>query len=102
MKLPLSGESALCERTMLNMPPVPCRAIDRKAYKRQQEAGLKRIDPAWQSKTDYMQLEVWHYDPVYFSHAGTVDIVSLSASFRSHPDERIEMAVDEMLEDYQW
>lgn len=102
MKLPLSGESALCERTMLNMPPVPCRAIDRKAYKRQQEAGLKRIDPAWQSKTDYMQLEVWRYDPVCFSHAGTVDIVSLAASFRSHPDERIEMAVDEMLEDYQW
>ena len=80
MKLPLSGESALCERTMLNMPPVPCRAIDRKAYKRQQEAGLKRIEPAWQSKTDYMQLEVWRYDPVCFSHAGTVDIVSLAAS----------------------
>ena len=54
------------------------------------------------SKTDYMQLEVWRYDPVCFSHAGTVDIVSLAASFRSHPDERIEMAVDEMLEDYQW
>lgn len=102
MRLPLSGESALGERTMLNMPPVPCRAIDRKAYKRQQEEGLKRVDPAWCSATDYMELEVWRYDPVRFSEAGTVDVVSLAASFFAHSDERVEMAVDEMLEGYQW
>lgn len=102
MRLPLSGESALCERTMLNMPPAPCRAIDRKAYKRIQEAGVRRVDPAWYSKTDYMELEVWRYDPTYFAEAGTVDVVSLTASFRFHPDERVEMAVDEMLEGYQW
>lgn len=100
-QLPLSGESALSERTMLNMPPVPCRAIDRKAY-RQQEAGLKQIDPAWCMDNDYIELEVWRYDPMRFSEAGTVDVVSLAAAFRSHPDERIEMAVDEMMEGYKW
>lgn len=100
--LPLSGESALCERTMLNMPKTPCRAIDRKAYKLMQEAGLKCVDPAWCSETDYMELEVWRYDPTHFAEAGTVDVVSLAASFRSHPDERVEMAVDEMLEGYRW
>lgn len=43
MTLPLCGESALCERTMLNTPPVSSRAIGRKAYAGQLEAELQRV-----------------------------------------------------------
>ncbi len=102
MTLPLCGESALCERTMLNTPPVSSRAIGRKAYAGQLEAELQRVDPAWSAESDYMELQVWKYDPVPYVEAGAVDVVSLAASFGTHQDERIEMAVDEMLEGYHW
>lgn len=49
-----------------------------------------------------MELQVWKYDPVPYVEAGAVDVVSLAASFGTHQDERIEMAVDEMLEGYHW
>ena len=102
LTLPLCGESALCERTMLNMPPVPSRAIGRKAFAGQMEAKLQRVDPAWSAESDYMELQVWKYDPIPYAEAGTVDVVSLAASFGTHQDERIEMSVDEMLEGYHW
>lgn len=102
LKLPLSGESALAERTMLNMPTVSCRAMSRKDYKKWHEQGLKEIDPAWHSGSDYLELEVWKYDPDLFDYAGAVDVVSLAASFAGHGDERIEMAVEEMMEDFSW
>ena len=100
--LPFSGETALAERTMLNMPPVPCRAIDRREYKKHQERGLEHIDPAWYSGTDYTELEVWRYDPRLFAVDGAVDVVSLAFSLENHKDERIEIAVDEMMEEYLW
>lgn len=98
--LPLSGESALAERTMLNPPHVLCRAIDKKEYKRLLENDLEFIDPAWHSGTDYMELEVWKYNPKLFAEDGMVDVVSLAASFASHQDERIEIAVEEMMEEH--
>ena len=100
--LPLSGESALAERTMLNPPSVVCRAIDRRAYKQYQESGLELIDPAWYSGADYIELEVWKYDPGLLAENGVVDVVSLAASLANNQDERIEIAVEEMVEEHKW
>lgn len=100
--LPLSGESALAERTMLNPPTVACRAIDRRAYKQYQANGLELVDPAWYSGADYIELEVWKYDPVLLAERGMVDVVSLAASFANDQDERIEIAVGEMMEEHEW
>jgi len=100
--LPLSGESALAERTMLNPTSVACRAIDRRAYKQYQESGLELIDPAWYSGADYIELEVWKYDPGLLAENGMVDVVSLAASLANNQDERIEIAVEEMVEAHKW
>lgn len=100
--LPLSGESALAERTMLNPPLVACRAIDRRAYKQYQESGLELVDPAWYSGADYIELEVWKYDPGLLAEDGMVDVVSLAASLVNNQDERIEIAVEEMVEEHKW
>lgn len=100
--LPLSGESALAERTMLNIPATPCRAIDRKTYRHYQEMGMDCIDPAWYSGTDYIELEIWKYDPMMYAENGVVDIISLASAFANTKDERIEIAVEEMLEGYKW
>lgn len=98
--LPLSGESALAERSMLAPPPEVCRAINRKEYK--QLSCAEKIDPAWSSSHDYIQLELWKYEPkVLADHAG-VDVISLSLSLRENSDERIEQSVEEMMEGYKW
>lgn len=52
--IPLAGESALAERSMLNPPTIRCRAISRKEYK--QLEGIEEIDPAWSNSSDYIQL----------------------------------------------
>lgn len=97
---PLAGESALATRSMLGEPTVPCRAIGRKEYK--QIKGVEEIDPAWSSDQSYIQLELWKYDPKVVAHGAEVDVISLSLSLRENRDERVEQAVEEMMEGYTW
>lgn len=99
-RFPLSGESALAEKTMLNPPGIPCRAVDKKVYK--QLVGVETVDPAWCDRSDLVELELWKYDPQKLTQDGIVDVVSLAHSFADKNDERIEMAVDELLEEHKW
>lgn len=97
---PLAGESALAERSMLASPSIVCRAISRKEYK--QLSGVEEIDPAWSNSPDYIQLELWKYDPKVLADNTGVDIISLSLSLRENSDERIEQSVEEMMEGHKW
>ncbi len=97
--LPLAGESALSQRSMLSAPNVECHAIGRKEYKALQ-SGIETVDPAWSMETDYIQLEIWKYDPCPLAERGCVDPISLSLTFQKQQDERIAQAVDDMMEDY--
>jgi hypothetical protein len=47
-------------------------------------------------------LELWRYDPTLFSSNKTVDTLSLVLSFAGEKDERIEQALRQMLEEFQW
>ncbi len=93
----MAGEYALGSRTLLNGPDVECRAISRKEFKRIE--GIEEVDPAWTNTQDYVQLEVWKYDPKPLAFHGAVDVISLALSLRDVKDERVEQAVEEMLED---
>ena len=96
---PLSGESALANRTMLNIPKIPSRA----AYKAEiVTEEIQDIDIRWTQDDDVMQLELWKYNPDLFVKNGTVDPVSLYMCFENNVDERIEGAIEEYLEDYKW
>lgn len=97
---PLAGESALAERSMLNPPVIQCRAINRKEFK--QLEGIEEIDPAWSNDLDYIHLEIWKYNPKVLEDSTGVDVISLSLSLRENNDERIEQAVEEMMEGYKW
>lgn len=99
-ELPVSGETALAEMSMLAKPAVSVYAIDQASYKTATQ--LVRIDPAWEMANDYIQLEVWAYDPYLFAQNGRVDPVSLYASLKDVADERVEEAIDEMMEGYRW
>ena len=47
-------------------------------------------------------LEVWRYDPRSLGDDRIVDPLSLYAQFWDHPDERIAIAADELLQDVLW
>ena len=98
--LPLAGEYALATHSILNSPAVECRAVSRKEYK--SLAGIEEIDPAWSSRQDYIQLELWKYDPKPLARNSGVDVISLALSLRRNQDERVEQAVEEMMEGYTW
>lgn len=98
--LPLAGESALAERSMLVSPAIICKAISRKEYK--QFSGIEEIDPAWINSPDYIRLELWKYDPKVLADSTGVDVISLSLSLQKNSDERIEQSVEEMMEGYKW
>ena len=100
-ELPLSGERALSERSMLNPPAADCRAISRSAY-RPLQAGIETVDPAWCMEQDYIELEIWSYDPKPLARRGLVDVISLAASLAEEKDERVRAAVHEMMEGYKW
>lgn len=47
-------------------------------------------------------VEAWWYDPAKLANGGVVDPLSLSLSFQQSEDERIEAAVEEMIQGMQW
>ena len=99
-QLPLSGESAVAERSMLNPPAISCRAVDRHLCAARKD--IEYVDPAWYGHNDYVELEIWKYDPCIFSRGEMVDVVYLAASLADCRDERVEAAVEEMMEAYEW
>jgi len=87
-----AGETALSEKTMLNPNRVVTYAISEKDY----DTTLlteELIDPDKQ-----VRLELWAYDPKYYSENNSADDISVILSFENTNDERIEEAVDELLE----
>ncbi len=96
---PLTGESALAKATMLNEPTIMSRAIDKTAVSLE---NIIEIDIRWTQDKSLLNLELWKYNPALFMKNGVVDPISLSLSFENNIDERIEAAIEEYLEQYEW
>ena len=99
-QFPLCGESALAAISMLNPPAVSCRAVGRSVNRALLDA--ETVDPAWSREEEYLELELWKYDPQLLTQNGRVDVVSLACSLKENSDERVEQAVKGMLEAYKW
>ena len=99
-ELLMAGEHALATHSMLNRPQIECKAISKKKYK--EFDGIEEIDPAWSNSLNYIQLELWKYDPRPLADHYAVDVISLALSLRKNKDERVEQAVEEMMEGYKW
>ena len=98
-KWPLSGESALSVKTMLNNPRIPIRAV----YKSDvNEKQICSVDVRWNPEADVIRLELWKYDPKPYEKDGAVDPVSLAMCMEDNMDERVEGALEDYLEGYQW
>lgn len=96
---PVAGLQALSSISMLSEPRIPIRAL---AKKMADHYPLQQMDPDWETDTDYIELELWAYDPYGFAQNQHVDIASLCASLQNETDERVEEAIEESLEEYAW
>ena len=94
-----SGETALGEYSMLNPPPIPEVAVYKGAIDKK---NFIEVDVRWADVSSVMTIELWKYDPFLFALSDKVDPISLACSFRGMEDERVEMAVEEMLEEMVW
>lgn len=98
----IAGLSALSARSMLVEPSRKVRALTSKDWKNlQQDAGL-RIIPKASSDMAPLELEIWKYDPRLLGEDHQVDPLSLYLSLAETSDERVEAALDELLEGMQW
>ena len=96
----VAGLTALSRMSMLSAPDRMTYAISGKAWKTiKEEDGLKQLPPI---ESDAIELEIWHYNPVTFAINGGVDPFSLYLSLRDSNDERIQIALEEMMEKIKW
>lgn len=86
----IAGMSALSRMSMINVPDIPCYATD---GKRGVPVGTDiLIDASAQVK-----VEIWKYNPGILAENDTVDPLSLAMSLKNDSDERIEEAVEVLL-----
>lgn len=99
LKLPLASISALAEVTMLAPPHLPAYAIGLEDY--QQTDTPKGFFLSPEDEADF-ELQIWYYNPKLFSKDGSVDPFSLYLSLRDEKDERVEAALEELMENIKW
>jgi hypothetical protein len=86
-----SGYSALAEYSMLNEPNV-------RSYAAERISQWKDVTTnSLQNSRVQVAVEMWRYNPRKLSTRNTVDELSLALTLREDADERVEEAVEEML-----
>ena len=86
-----SGYSALAEYSMLNAPNVRCYAAERISQ------WKDVMTNSLHDSQVQVAVEMWRYDPRKLSTRNIVDELSLALALREDADERVEEAVEEML-----
>ena len=89
--LPESGYSALAEYSMLNAPNVRCYAAERISQ------WKDVMTNSLQDSQAQVAVEMWRYNPRKLSTRNVVDELSLALALREDADERVEEAVEKML-----
>lgn len=95
-----AGLDALAELSMINPADHPVMAIDRSKLNKEQIEVVKNIDLI--KDTKLVKVELWDYDPQLFADHDHVDILSLYASLKEVSDERVEQAMEEVLQSEPW
>lgn len=91
-----AGETALSQVSELNPPRIEECAI----YKGEEVIDqLEIVDARYEDLDDCLNVQLWKYNPSYFAREGHVDPVSLACTFKGNEDERIEMSIEELLEE---
>ena len=92
----IAGETALSQLSELNPPKIEECAI----YKGEEVIDqLEIVDARYEDQDTCLNVQLWKYNPSYFAKEGRVDPVSLACTFKGNEDERIEMRIEELLEE---
>lgn len=86
----LAGDSAVAKQTMLSDSMFRCYAVVG-------NQNLEELPYAMDANTDVV-VELWKYDPTQLSKDGMVDPLSLAMSFEDNEDERVQEAIEELLD----
>ncbi|MFO3721905.1 hypothetical protein [Pseudomonas sp. HLMP] len=94
----LAGEAALAEYTLLAAPGRPVYGMTRKVFSRLEGEVFRVTEDVDQIRAE---VEVWSYAGLP-NEANLADKASLLLSLEENPDERIQMALDEIRESIHW
>jgi hypothetical protein len=97
---PLAGISALSACTMLGEPETTVCAMHASRWTAYRDKHGAEDAPF--REPGVIGVEVWAYDPSLLGTSDRVDPLSLYLSLRSDPDERVEKALEEMMEEVAW
>lgn len=97
---PEAGLTALAHYSMLAEPRNRTVALSREDWKSLQQRG--EATKAFEDEPDAILVEVWRYAPTLFASEGRIDRLSLYLSLRHMEDERIQGALEEMMEEIKW
>ena len=68
--------------------------------------GFQNWYNASHTKINYIEgsfaLEIWNYAPILLAKGDAVDRLSLYLSMKDHADERIQIALENLIEDMPW
>ena len=95
-----AGLSALAHYSNLAEPANPVLALGGKQWKKVHATdGVMTLDIA---ESNAQELEVWSYSPKLFANKEVVDRFSLFLSIRGDYDERVQSALESMMEQVEW
>lgn len=97
-----AGELALSERSLLVAPHRAVWAITSGQWKRIQEKSSLRMLPDVAKDMAHAEFEIWQYDPRLLAEKPLVDPLSLALSLSHLSDDRVQIAIDEMLGGVTW
>jgi len=89
-----AGETALADLSMLVPPKEPIYALGRRNWKNL----VDRVEQIPIEDTGTCRIQLWRYDPALFIKNGQVDPFSLYLSLQDEEEERLQMALAEMIE----
>ncbi len=95
----ISDINALAYYTDLNNDNLKHYAINHTEFLRLEKEGL--IKQTSQYDGDY-KIELWRYDPNSLTDTNYVDPLSLYLTYKETTDERVEMALEQIIEQKQW
>lgn len=95
-----AGLTALSDHTMIEDDHLPTYALPEETYRANLEKGVFHGCPG-PAEAD-LQLEAWKYNPLLLGDDRRVDPLSLYLSLRDSADERVQQALETLIEEVNW
>jgi DNA-binding MarR family transcriptional regulator len=96
-----AGLTALSHFSLLAPPANPVYAVSAAEFKSLKN-GHEIFDADGLVEPEFCEVEVWNYPPALFASNNVVDRCSLYISLKDNTDERVQSALDKMMESISW